>query len=341
MTAVLRAIEHAFPETALTTAELAAEFPSWSVEKIDETTGIHERHIAAQSECASDLAVVAAEKLFASGVCSRETIDFLLFCTQTPDYFLPPTACLLQHRLGLATRTGSFDFNLGSSGYVYGLGLAQGLIDTGQASNVLLLTADTYSKLLNRQDRSVRTIFGDAATATWITGGSSPGPGGLIEGPYVYGTDGRGGENLIVPAGAFRQPHSLETGREGADENGNIRSAENLFMHGAEIFAFTMRAVPRLVRDIMAKAGLSWEDIDLVIFHQANRQMLDHLRRSIRIPEDKFHIAVAHGNTVSCTIPIALDDAIRAGRVHHGSKILLAGFGVGYSWGATVLRWQA
>ncbi len=339
MTAILRAIECAFPEDVLSTEKLSQEYPAWEVEKIDRNTGIRERRIAAPDQCASDLAVAAAEKLFASGVCRREEIDFLLFCTQTPDYFLPPTACLLQHRLGLPRNMGSFDFNLGSSGYIYGLGLAQALIDTGQASNVLFLTADTYSKLLHPRDRSVRTIFGDGATATWIP---REGPGGSIQGPYVYGTDGEGGPNLIVAAGAFRTPHSAETSVETTDESGNIRSADHLYMSGMEIFAFTMRVVPRLVRDIMEKAALGWDDIDLVIFHQANRQMLEHLRRSIRIPEAKFHICVEqHGNTVSCTIPIALDDAMRKGRIRDGSRVMLAGFGVGYSWGATILRWQA
>src|SRR5579862_464971 len=187
MTAVLRAIEHALPTEVLSTDRLAQEFPDWSVEKIDQRTGIRERHIAAGGECASDLGLAAAEKLFASGICSRESVDFLLFCTQTPDYFLPPSACLLQHRLGLSTRTGSFDFNLGSSGYIYGLGLAQGLIETGQASGVLFITADTYSKVIHPRDRSVRTIFGDAATATWISASALPEEtGGLIKGPYVY-----------------------------------------------------------------------------------------------------------------------------------------------------------
>ncbi len=341
MTAILRAIEHALPEEILTTEKLAAEFPDWSVEKIDEKTGIRERHIARADEYTSDLAVAAAKKLFDSGVCAREGVDFLLLCTQTPDYFLPPTSCLVQHRLGVPLSAGSLDFNLGSSGYVYGLGLAQGLIETGQASNVLLITADTYSKLIHRRDRSVRTIFGDAATATWISSSTLPdAEGGLIQGPYVYGTDGEGGPNLMVPAGAFRQPRTPETAREITDESGNVRSADNLYMNGMEIFGFTMRVVPRLVRDILAKAALRWDDIDLVVFHQANRQMLDHLRRSIRIPEEKFCVHVKPGNTVSSTIPLALEDAIRNGRVRDGARVMLVGFGVGYSWGATILHWR-
>lgn len=338
MKAFVRAIDYALPEKVLSTRQLAEEFPDWSVEKIDEKTGIRDRHIARPGECASDLGFTAAEALFQSRGCPRESIDFLLFCTQSPDHFLPTTACLLQERLGLTRATGALDFNLGCSGYIYGLGLAQGLIETGQASNVLLITAETYSKFIHPKDRSVRTIFGDAAAATWIGSASSETP---WLGPYVYGTDGRGGPNLMVPAGGLRQPHSPETARESADASGNIRAADNLYMNGPEVFAFTMQVVPGLVRELMTKASLSWDDVDLVIFHQANRHMLDHLRKSIHIPDEKFYVSFAHcGNTVSSTIPIALLDAQREGRVHDGSRVMLVGFGVGYSWGGTIVRWR-
>ena len=208
MQAALSAIEYYLPEKTLSTADLSAEFPEWSVEKIDEKTGIRERHIAAPDECASDLAVAAARKLFASSACQPDAVDYLLFCTQSPDYFLPTTACLIQDRLGLPKTAGALDFNLGCSGFIYGLGLAQGLIASGQASNVLLLTAETYSKFLNPRDRSVRTIFGDAAAATLLTAEDSP---NALIGPFVYGTDGSGGPNLIVPTGGTRRPRSAQT----------------------------------------------------------------------------------------------------------------------------------
>src|SRR5205814_5406449 len=139
-----------------------AEFPDWPVKKIEAKTGIHERHIAGAEQTSADLGFLAARKLFDSGACKPEGIDYLLFCTQSPDYFLPSTACLLQDRLGIPTTAGALDFNLGCSGYIYGLGLAQGLISSGQASNVLLITAETYSKFIHPRDKSVRTIFGDA-----------------------------------------------------------------------------------------------------------------------------------------------------------------------------------
>ena len=338
MNAALAAIEYYLPSQVLSTEDLSAEFPEWSVQKIDSKTGIYARHIAAEGECASDMAVAAAQKLFASGACEPQSIDYLLLCTQSPDYFLPTTACLVQDRLGIPTSAGALDFNLGCSGYIYGLGLAQGLIASGQASSVLLLTAETYSKFLNRGDRSVRTIFGDAAAATLLVAKDSPAP---LIGPFVYGTDGSGGANLIVPAGGLRRPRSPETAVPQEDEGGNTRSPDDLYMNGAEIFNFTIAAVPESVHALMQKAGCALEDIDLAVFHQANKYMLDHLRKRMKIPAEKFQVTMSHcGNTVSSTIPIALKHAACEGPLRSGSLVLLVGFGVGYSWGATLLRWE-
>ncbi len=334
--AAVKAIEYVLPEAIISTAQLAAEFPEWSVAKIDAKTGISCRHIAAQDECASDLAVAAAQKLFASGACTAADIDYVLLCTQSPDYLLPTTACLIQNRLGIPTTAGALDFNLGCSGYVYGLGLAEGLISSGQASNVLLLTAETYSKYLHPKDRSVRTIFGDAAAATLLTAVDSP---AALLGPFIYGTDGAGGQNLIVRAGGLRSPRSEATAHEEEDEQGNIRSTDNLFMNGPEIFTFTLSVVPDTVRRLLARAEVTFEQIDLFVFHQANRFMLEHLRKGLAIPQEKFLIAMSDcGNTVSSTIPIALKHAAASGKLQQGSLVMLVGFGVGYSWGATLLR---
>jgi 3-oxoacyl-[acyl-carrier-protein] synthase III len=337
MQAAVSAIEYFLPEEVVSTSDLSAEFPEWSVEKIDEKTGIRHRHIAAANECASDLAAHAAEQLFASGACARESIDFILLCTQSPDYFLPTTACVLQDRLGIPTTAGALDFNLGCSGFVYGLGLAQGLISSGQASNVLLVTAETYSKYIHPRDKSVRTIFGDAAAATLVKAVPSETP---LIGPFIYGTDGRGGPNLIVPTGGMRRPRSEQTAIPIADKNGNVRSMDNLFMNGAEIFSFTLTAVPQCIDQLLEKASMSMDDIDLFVFHQANRYMLEHLRDRIGIPDEKFAVSMGHcGNTVSSTIPIALKHAACEGRIGNHSMVLLVGFGVGYSWAATLLRW--
>jgi 3-oxoacyl-[acyl-carrier-protein] synthase-3 len=336
--AELRAIEFYLPEQTETGDQLAAQFPDWPVAKIEDRTGIAVRHIAAPEQCASDLAVEAARKLFDSGVCSPDQIDFILFCTQTPDYLLPPTACVLQDRLGIPTTAGAFDFNLGSSGFVYGLALAQGLIESQGRRHILLLTADTYSKLIHPADKSVRTIFGDGAAATLISAtDGSPSP---QIGPFVFGTDGLGAEHLIVPAGGMRKPHSAATALDQTDSSGNIRSANNLFMDGGEIFSFTLTAVPKLLQQILSASGKTKEEIDLFVFHQPNQHMLETLRKQARIPSERFYIYLRDcGNTVSATIPIALKAAQLDGTLKPGALVLLAGFGVGYSWAATLLRW--
>ncbi|MDP2815097.1 MAG: ketoacyl-ACP synthase III [Rectinemataceae bacterium] len=335
MKAEIRGIAYYLPELELSNEQLAADFPDWSIEKIREKTGISNRHIVGPNECASDLGVAACRKLFASGVCRPGEIDFLLFCTQSPDHFLPTTACLMQERLGLPTAAGALDFNLGCSGFIYGLGLAKGLVETGQARNVLLVTADTYSKHIHPGDRSVRTLFGDAAAATLISAGNGKGIG-----PFVYGTDGSGGANLIVPSGGMRQPRTPETAIVQADDQGNTRSSDNIFMDGPEIFTFTLKAVPPLVAATLEKAGTTMEGIDFFVFHQANMYMLESLRRKIHIPKEKFLNSFDEcGNTVSSTIPIVLQDKVEEGVIRPGKRLLLVGFGVGYSWGATVVEW--
>ena len=216
--------------------------------------------------------------------------------------------------------------------------LAQGLIASGQASTVLLLTGETYSKYLNPRDRSVRTIFGDAGAATVLSAANAPAP---FIGPFVYGTDGSGGPNLIVPAGGARLARTPGTALAVEEEGGNVRSRDDLYMNGAEIFAFTLDVVPNDVEALLKKSGHELADIDLFVSHQANRYMLDHLRKRLKIPPEKFPVTLSHcGNTVSATIPIALKHAQLEGRLHKGSLAVLVGFGVGYSWGATLLRWS-
>jgi len=332
--AAIRAVDYHLPERALTNRELADAFPDWTLEKIAGKTGIDERHLAAPEECASDLAVAAARKLFAGGACRPEAIDFLLLCTQSPDYFLPTTACILQDRLGLPTSAGALDFNLGCSGFVSGLSLAKGLIETGQAANVLLLTAETYSKFMHPDDRSVRALFGDAAAATLVQARPDASGGLPWIGPFVFGTDGKGKENLIVARGGMRRP-----AESAADARG--RFPNHLHMNGPEIFTFTLRAVPRAVAELLERAGKSIDDVDLFVFHQANRYMLDHLRDKLKIPPEKFVVALDHcGNTVSSTIPIALKETVGRQLLRPGQLVMLVGFGVGYSWGATLMRWS-
>ena len=306
MSAFIKDIAYYLPETVLTNEQLAAEFPEWTTEKIAGKVGISERHIAAPDETASDMAVAAAERLFANGH-DRNQIDFVLLCTQSPDYMLPSSACLVQHRLGLSTKCGAFDFNLGCSGYEYGLVVAKSLIQSGVAQNVLLLTAEMYTKYLSQDDKGNRTIFSDGASATWV------GKDGFAEiGAFSLGTDGGGAEYLIK------------------------RPNEPLYMDGGAIFDFSSDVVPQMVEDVLGKSSLTMEDVDLWVFHQANKYMINYIRKMLEIDKERFYIYMEHvGNTVSSTIPIALCAAREEGRLR--GNVLLAGFGVGLSWGAVML----
>jgi 3-oxoacyl-[acyl-carrier-protein] synthase-3 len=332
----ISAIEYELPERLLDNQMLADEFPEWDVDKIFQKTGINERRIVADDETASDLAFRACEKLFASGAIAREDIDCLIYCTQSPDYMLPATACVLQHRLQLPQHCAAFDFNQGCSGFIYGLGLAKGFIESGQCKNVLLITAETYSRYINPKDKSVRTLFGDAAAVTLVRASD--------EGPWLdrfrYGSDGAGAQNLIVPMGAARRPLVAgELPAEYEDDSGNVRSDANLYMNGPAIFEFSMTRVPALFASLFDEQ-FSVDDSDLFVFHQANQFMLEALRRRLKLPPEKFITEFKHcGNTVSCSIPIALKESLVKGVVQPGSVITAVGFGVGYSWGACVIRW--
>jgi 3-oxoacyl-[acyl-carrier-protein] synthase-3 len=336
VTARLKDIAVYLPQSVLGNEELASLYPEWPADKIFEKTGIIERRIVGEHQTAGDMAYEAAQNLFAQGQVAAEDVDFIILCTQAPDYVLPTTACILQDRLGISRQAGALDINLGCSGFVYGLSLAKGLIETRAARCVLLLTADTYSKYINPLDKSVRTLFGDAAAATAIVASDSANE---AIGPFVFGTDGSGAKNLIVEAGMYRLPKSCDTSIEHTDESGNVRSRENLYMNGAEVMAFSLKEVPKAADALLAKAGKTKEDVDLFILHQANKFMLDALRKKLKLPEVKLPITMGScGNTVSSTIPIAMYQLISTGRLQHGQQLMLIGFGVGYSWAACLLN---
>lgn len=330
MRAFIKAISYYVPDRVVTNEALMVDFPEWSVEKVASKIGVLQRHVVNEGQCASDLAVEAAEKLFLDYNVEKSEIDYLLLCTQSPDYFLPTTACLVQNRLGLSTSIGALDFNLGCSGFVYGLSLAKGLIVAGIAKNVLLITAETYTRHLHPKDKSNRTIFGDGAAATLI---STEGFASIEN--FSFGTDGRGADNLIVKTGGLR--NSTRLNDLIFDESNNPKSSDYLFMEGSEIFNFTLSAVPLLVNEVLNKNDLIKNDIDLYVFHQANKYLLNFLRKKIKIDENKFFYCIENfGNTVSSTIPIALYNADSQGILK--GNILLAGFGVGYSWGGCILK---
>ena len=322
-----------FPQQVISNEELVALGSALTSEKIETKLGIKQRHVTSQGETSLDLAYNAALRVIEE--VGRDKIDFIVLCTQSPDYFLPTSACILQDKLGLGINVGAFDFNLGCSGFVYGLGICKGFISAGIAKSILLVTSETYTKFINPKDISNRSIFGDGAAATLVE---------YSETEHIHefrlGTDGKGYDNLIVKAGGFRQP--IEQGsanKEEVEKDENLVLGEaNLYMNGPEIFNFTIASIPNLVNDCLQKNSIQLEEVDYFIFHQANKYMLEYLRNKCKISPEKFYINMSStGNTVSATIPIALENAMNNGLIKTGDKVMLCGFGVGYSWGATLI----
>ena len=330
--AYIKAISYYLPEKEVTNEELLKEFPEWSVDKVAQKVGVDSRHVATDDETAGDMAEKAAKKLFAEYSIDPKSIDFIMLCTQSPDYFLPSTACILQDRLGIPTSAGAFDYNLGCSGCIYGLAMAKGLIAAGIAKNVLLLTAETYNKYLHPSDKSNRSIFGDGAAACLIS------TEGFAEiGEFVLGTDGSGANNLIVKTGAAKSKQP--TGKYVEDDEGHIWYDDYLYMNGGAIFNFTLDAVPAMMVDILAKNQMQKDDIDYYVFHQANKFMLNTIRKVCVLPKEKFYVNLATtGNTVSSTVLIGLKECIVNRTVKAGDKVMVTGFGVGLSWGGTILK---
>lgn len=331
MKVYIKALAYNLPEKVLTNEMIAQEFPEWTVEKIDKKIGIKQRHVTVDGETASDLAIGAAEKMFANIGYDRSLIDYLIFVTQSPDYHLPTTACTIQTRLGLSKSITAIDVNLGCNGFVVGLSLAKAVIVAGQAKNVLLLTGETYSKYMHERDKSNRTIFGDGAAATLVS------TEGIAEvGEFVIGTDGTGAENLIVKTGGARHPQPAEDLK--FDDFGNPRSSDNLYMDGPAILNYSLDSIPQLVADVLEKNHVTMDDIDLHVYHQANTFFANLERRKLRIPEEKYYCNIENfGNTVSSTIPIALCEAMKEGCINKGTKVLSVAQGLGYTWGGMVL----
>jgi 3-oxoacyl-[acyl-carrier-protein] synthase-3 len=327
--ALIKGISSYLPSNKLTNQNLADQFPDFTPDKVYSKLGINERRISAD-ESISDMSIKACENLFETTILTSKETDFILLCTQSPDYILPTTACVVQSKLGIPTNSGALDFNQGCSGYIYGLALAKGLVESGIAKNLILITSEAYSKHIHPLDKSNKSIFGDGATATWI---GADGDGFKID-EFVLGTDGNGSDNLIIKNGGSKSPKKNYPAT--VNLNGGIESDDHLYMNGAEIFNFTLKNIPSLIDEVLRRNQQTLQSIDTFVFHQANAFMLEHLRKKIGIDKSKFVVSMENvGNTVSSTIPLALESLIQEKNI--GNKILLAGFGVGYSWGGVVL----
>ena len=331
MNAYIKALSFYLPQDILTNEDLIRDFPEWNVNKVAQKVGVNLRHLAHNDETAGDMAENAAINLFTEYSIEKESIDFILLCTQSPDYRLPSTACILQHKLGIPTSVGAFDYNLGCSGCIYGLAIAKGLISAGIARNILLLTSETYNKYIHPDDKSNRSIFGDGAAACLVST-----EGFAQIGDFILGTDGSGADNLILKTGGARFPK--KTDNKHVDAEGHVSREDYLYMNGGAIFNFTLETVPNLIGQICERNNLKIEDIDYFVFHQANKYMLDSIRTLCSLPKDKFYNDISStGNTVSSTIFIALKECINKGILNNCNKIMTCGFGVGLSWGGCIL----
>ena len=321
-------IEYHLPEKIVTNKDLSLENPDWDFRLIESKTGIFCRHIAEKDEKASDLAVCAAEKIFQKSYAERNSIDTLLFCSQSPDFLFPTTACIIQERLNLKSSTAAFDINLGCSGYIYGLAIASAMIEARISEKVLLLCAETYSKYISDTDRASRTVFGDGGSATIIEYSKDE----KSIGPFILGSDGKGWDKIIV------RPSLTDVKNEKQSDNNKL--IYQLHIDGPSILMFSMQRVPQCVTELLIKSKIEIDDIKLFIFHQASKVVLDNIVRILSLDESKVYRCYEKiGNTVSTSIPIALKKAEKQNKIREGDLIMLVGFGVGFSWGGCLVKW--
>lgn len=329
----IKDIDYVLPRNVVTNEDLQQENPHWNMKLVEPHSGVFRRYITSPDETALDLAFEACKKLLARHPGLKEKIDAIIFCTQCGDYIMPPNSCILHKLIGLPDEVFAFDFNLGCSGFIYGLAVSDGLLKAGIAENILLVTADTYSKYINKNDRSARVLFGDGAAVSWLRAELS----GLID--IQCSTFGRGYEKFIIPAGGCRLPKSPRTSRAGTDSSGNVRTLENIYMSGMDILNVVKIKVPKQIYALLQRNQMTLDAIDLVIFHQASKIVLDSLAQILKLqPEKSYSNLREVGNTVSASIPIALKDALDSGKAKRGNKVLLVGFGVGMSYAASIVE---
>jgi 3-oxoacyl-[acyl-carrier-protein] synthase III len=312
------------PDRVVTNDDLA-KLVDTSDEWIVARTGIRERRFAAEDEALSDLALPAArDALEQAGTTARE-IDLLIVATVTPDMQFPSTAAILADLLG-ASDAAAYDLAAGCTGFMYGIAQAYGMVDSGLSRRALVVGADVLSKLMNLADRSTCVLFGDGAGAVVVERVDEAGFLG-----FELGADGGGGKDLNLPAGGSRMPTTPETVASGA---------HYVHMNGREVFRFATRVLVSSAEAVLAKCDLSVDDVDVYVPHQANVRIIDHALTKLGIPKEKVIVNVdRYGNTSSASIPLALADAISAGRVHQGDTVLMTGMGAGLTWGSAVMHW--
>jgi len=328
-------VASAVPATVRPLTEFAAQYGTDEVQRISQSTGVERQHISLGKLCTSDLCAAAARRLLTDLQWDPTSVEAVILVSQTFDFpSVPATACTLQMRLGLPSTCAAFDLALGCSGHVYGLWIAASLIAASGLNRVLLLAGDVASRTCSPLDRSTSLLFGDAGSATALEKENAD-----SEMVFSLGTDGTGWNNLLIPAGGSRHPRDEGSAVRRHAEGKNIRSLEDVFMNGAEIFAFTLREVPPLVDSLLAASHWTREQVDYFVFHQANKFMLQHLAKFMKLPLDKVPISLQeYGNTSSASIPVTINSRLAEVVRSRSVRLALAGFGVGYSWAACGLN---
>ena len=333
----IRSIASALPERRVTNEDLVRENPSWDMAAVTERAGVRTRRVAAPDETSFDLSVRACEELFADSELDPGDVDAILYCTQSPDYLMPGNSNLLHRHLELGDEVLAFDFTLACSGYVYGLAVADSFVRAGLASEILLVTAETYSKYIHPRDRTTRALFGDAAAVTHV---SAAGGGGRVAAAALCSSGRDLDKGAYIPGGGMRFRHSEDTAREVADDHGNVRSAEHIHLNGPAVWTFINSTVPRHVRGFLADQGLTMDDVDLCVFHQASKLALDSLAKALGLDERKLFVHMEDiGNVASASIPLALRAALDEGAIQPGSRVLLSAYGAGMSYGSVLVEY--
>ncbi len=335
--AYINHLTYYLPEKVMDNAELMKDFEGLLNEGDFEKVGIKKRYIVDEGTTGSDLAFNAAERLFEETHFDRNQIDALIYCSVHQDHVTPATSCILHGRLNLNEDVATYDITHGCSGYIYGLSLAKSLIESLGMKNILFLTGSALTKYIHKKDKASRMVFGDGASATIISASNTPNETKGI-GQFILRTDGKGADKIIIKDGGERNKITPASLIEKTDEYNNTHTDASFYMNGTGILLFTLKKVPDLIEDTLKKNELTKNDIDLYILHQANVFIIEQVRKKMKIEAEKFFYSIENcGNTVNSTVAIALCEAIKAGKAKKGDKILIAGFGVGLSWGATVI----
>jgi 3-oxoacyl-[acyl-carrier-protein] synthase-3 len=330
----ISAISAAVPKRTIRNREFDLYFKKEDIEEIIAKIGVEERRFADENTCSSDLCHAAAEKLIADSNIERSEIDLLIFISQTPDYRMPATSVILQERLGLPVSAIAFDITLGCSAFLYGLSVAYSMMLSCGLRKALILDGETRSKVYSLKDRKTGFLFGDAGVAALIERGGKFGKSW-----FSLNSDGSRESLIKIPAGGYRKMSSCETVTEKViDEYGNIRSEENGYMNGADVFNFVIREVPKDFHRLLGFSGIDVSSVDYFVFHQANSYINGFLAKKLNLPETKVPATISKfGNTSSVSIPLTIVSELRD-KLDNEKTILLCGFGVGLTWGTAILK---